>query len=86
MIEWPQVTGKAYDPAEEITITLTRKQWYTVLHSLQHIVDKLRATVLWWKEFCSDKRYGAETAAGYEQDLAKVEEIMAAIEKATEQE
>ena len=79
MSDWPREKGWDIDPAREYTITLTQEQLTTIHWALQSAVDGLRAKVLWHRDFCSDKRVGAETAAQYEGGIVKAEGAMAAI-------
>lgn len=57
---------KKYDPQELVSIPLSWEQWQTVIGSLQNDAGRANANMVWWRDFCDDKRMGAETAAKYE--------------------
>lgn len=73
---------KEYDPQELLTITLTMDQWQMVQLSLREYAGDFYARMVWWRDFCDDKRMGAETAARYEKTANKAEAVRAQIEAA----
>ena len=66
----------------EISLTLTREQWHTILHWLKYGADYNRANMTWWQTCCADKRTGMETAAMYERDMQQATAVCAIIDDA----
>lgn len=68
------------DPQAAVAISLTPAEWNTVRHCLQDIADSHRAMVINWRDFCNDKKVGAETAARYEIAAAELDRLAKIIE------
>lgn len=51
---------------EPISIPLTMEQWDTIKTSLKHVQNSAYGDMIWWRDFCVDKKLGAETAARHE--------------------
>lgn len=73
-------TEKQYDPQEPLAITLTMDQWQMVQLSLREYAGAANASMVWWRDFCADKRLGATTAANYEKAANEAEAVRAQIE------
>ena len=58
------------------------KQWGMVQLSLREYASDANANMVWWRDFCNDKRMGAETAARYEASEKAANEARALIEAA----
>lgn len=75
--------SKAWDPHEKVAVTLTREQWQNISIWLDYCIDYNHCRMLWWRDFCADKRMGAEKAAEYAAGIEKYETICKIIEEAT---
>lgn len=74
---------KEWNPQEPVPVTLTREQWQDVSGFMKYCADWCHAKMLWWRDFCADKKMGAEKAAKYEADVQKYETLSKVIEEAT---
>lgn len=69
-----------YNPHEQIPIALTREQWDSVCLAIKNAADAAHASFIWWRDFCDDKRLGAETAAKYLRTVEKMDAMAKAIQ------
>ena len=63
-----------------VAITLTREEWGMVCCSLQEWSNKAHASMVWWRDFCDDRRLGEETAAGYAKTVETLDNLRRSIE------
>lgn len=71
---------RAYNPAEPVTITLTREEWDTVLGWLEFATDYHTAKKYEWLAVCNDPKLGAAKAAEHERAAAETESLCKIIE------
>lgn len=62
-----------YDPQEQITITMTREQWDTVLHWLQYGANYHHAKMTEWLCVCVDRRMAEQIAGQHRQQMERAE-------------
>ena len=75
--------SKAWDPHEPVAVTLIREQWENITAWLKYCTDWNHCNMVWWRDWCNDKRMGAEKAAQYAAGIEKYETICKIIEEAT---
>lgn len=78
---WPP-SGKQFDPAEPVTITLPAQLWLDTLPYLHYMIDWNRAREYWWTHCCNDGRLGAAKAKEFGLTADKAENLCKVIETA----
>lgn len=73
---------KEWDPQEAVAVTMTREQWQAAISWLSYGADWNHARMIWWRDCCDDKRFGAEQAATYEAAMRQAENLCKIIEEA----
>lgn len=72
-----------WNPAELVTVTLSREQWQDISIWLQYCIDWHGCRMVWWRDCCDDKKMGAEIAAQHETAIKAHENVLQIIEEAT---
>ena len=75
-----------WNPDELVAVTMTRKQWREIENWIQYGIDWHKCRVVWWRDFCDDKRMGAEIAAKHAEAVKSGESMLQIIEEATHEE
>ena len=73
---------KLYDPAEPVTVTLTREEWRDVLHWAEYGADHHKAKRVEVLANIRDPAMRAERAAEHERAAERAENLIKAIEAA----
>lgn len=75
-------SGKEFDPAKHVTITLPARLWQEMLPFLYYSADWNRAREYWWSHCCADGRVGAAKAKEFKQAADTAENLSKVIETA----
>lgn len=81
--DWNEKIKILTDESQEgVAITLTVEEWQAVQRWLAFGADKSNASMVWWRDFCQDKKTGAETAAQYAKTQEEAERLYKIIDEA----
>lgn len=76
---------KAYDPEEPVSVTMSRRQWATVLLWLTYGADYNKGQAIMWADYCCDKKESSENAAKFKNQAILVESICKIIDESLEE-
>jgi hypothetical protein len=72
---------KLWNPQELVAVTMTREQWRAVAAWLAYGEDWNTCRMIWWRDFCDDRKMGAENAAKYKAAALQAENLRQIIEE-----
>ena len=73
--------GEDSSQQDTVAVSMTVEEWEAVRSWLTFGADKCKASMVWWRDFCDNKKIGAETAAMYERQAENADRICKIIEE-----